>query len=335
MERARPRGRPEREEQMTAAGRTAEKTERIGIRDLAADDAAAFAGLTAPALRELLSPATLPPGVHRLGAFVDDRPAGLLLSCPAEAPFQELSSIMVAPEWRGRGVARALLDRLARRLEEEGCPGLLARWSDRLPRAREFAALLEASGWSAPVETRRRMTWRVGDWRRGFPTRDALLARLRAHGMVDRSLSELGEAGIEDFARQNAALVRAGRAPRWSLAEGWLDGADRDVSLVLTDRQGALFGWLACFHQPQFRRWFVPQGFVLAEKVPRGWLVGGIASLCLRLEDKAGPDALVIAQPPAGVSGGMEALLFRHFGAHAIHTDFLRESRILLRREGG
>ncbi len=319
---------------MTPRSQKAAATEPV-IRDIVPSEAVHFSGLTAPALRTVLGEAALPADCWRIGAFLEGEPAGLLLSAPGFETMQDLTTLMVAPGFRRRGIGRALLNTLHQRAQAAGKRGLVARWSNRLPRAQEFQALLASAGWSAPVETRRRMTWRVGDWRKGFPRRDQILARLRAHGLNDRSLAELGPEGLAAFRKENAALIAAGRAPEWASAEGWIEGADSDLSLVLHDRDGALCGWIAVYYQPQWQRWFVPQGWVVREKVPQGWLVGGIASLIARLEEKAGPEGQIIAQPPAGIAGGMEAMLHRHFGPYAVAMDFLNESEFLFRRDGG
>ncbi len=320
---------------MTSAGTDMARTADLSIRSLDRADGDAFATLTAPALRWLLAAETLPHHVHRLGAFLGSQPAGLLLACPGTDGLVELSSIMVAPACRRRGIGHALMTAFAAAVAATGPSGLVARWSDRLPRAPEFSRLLAATGWSAPVQTRHRMTWRVGDWRTGFPARDRILARLRDQGLVDRSLAELGPEGTSELTRQNASLVSAGRAPEWAHARGWIQASDPETTVALLDRGGTLHGWIVCFHQTHLNRWYVPQGWVVEEKVPSGWLVGGIASLATRLEAKGGPDALVIAQPPSGIERGMERMLHRHFGAHAVATDFLNESTLLFRNGSG
>lgn len=320
---------------MMAAEQETHAPEIPFVREIRADESTGFLGLTAPALRTALMEPYLPEGCFRIGAFLGNQPAGLLLSAPQPDDLQDITSIMVAPRFRRRGIGRALLADIAHRARALGRNGLVARWSDRLPQAAAFSALLASQGWSDPIETRRRMTWRVGDWTKGFPRRDAILARLRANGLMDRSLAALDVAEIEDLKRQNAELIANGRAPDWSSAEGWLPLADPDATVLLYDTHGRLHGWMAVNYQAKFDRWFIPQGYVVAEKVSAGWLIGAIASLWMRLEAKAGPDALLIAQPPAGAGGAMERMLFRHFGAHAVATDFLRESVLVFRRDDG
>ena len=314
------------------------------IREVRSTDAAALASLTAASLRWMLetNPTNPDPanqsqpdlGLCCLAAFVDTTPVGLVLSCKGPDEQQELTSVMVAQPWRGRGIATMLLVELTARLRKAGRRGLFARWSSQLPRATEFARLLAVAGWSQPDVTRRRMTWRIGDWRLGFPDRDRILARIAARGLQVRSLAELGPDGIADFQAQNSALIASGRAPEWSNTEGWLQAADPDVTVVLSDRAGAVAGWMVCVLQQPLGRWYIPQGWVVAEKVPLGWLVGGIAPLCQRLEAKAGPDAILIAQPPAGIPGGMERMLYKQFGSHTVATDFLFESQFNLNSDG-
>ncbi|SMD17862.1 GNAT family N-acetyltransferase [Rhizobium sp. RU36D] len=295
-------------------------------------DCGQFSGLTAAALRWILDAedaASAQNGFCRLGAWSNGRPAGLLLSCPA-ADRQELTSIMVAPSMRGRGIGAALLADFSRQMREAGKTAIFARWSSQLPRSAEFSRMLSSAGWSTPSVTRRRMTWRAGDWRLGFANRDSVLQRLQSRGLVVRSLAELGADGVSDFLDQSRALLAAGKAPRWSNPEGWVGMADHRLTVVLLDDAGRVQGWMVCAFQPQFGRWYVPQGWVVADKISRGWLLGGIASLSQRLEEAAGPDALIIAQPAADIPGGMEQMLFKHFGNHTIAMDFLFESEQLL-----
>lgn len=299
------------------------------IRTVTSADASRLSALTAGSLHWMLEDDRPEVGICRLAAFAGDEPVGLLLSCKGGDDLQELTSVMVAKAWRGRGIATMLLSELMKQLRQIGRKGVFARWSSQLPRASEFARLLASAGWSQPQVTRRRMSWRIGDWPQAFPDRDRILARLEARGLIVRSLAELGADGIADFTAQNAALIAAGRAPEWSDTSGWLQVADQDATVVLSDRAGAVAGWMVCVLQPQFGRWYIPQGWVVAEKVPLGWLVGGIASLCRRLEAKAGPDAILIAQPPAGIPGGMERMLYKQFGNHTVATDFLFESEFV------
>lgn len=299
------------------------------IRAVGSTDAPDLTALTAGSLRWMLEDDRPELGICRLAAFSGDEPVGLLLSCKGGDGLQELTSIMVAKPWRGRGIATMLLAELMKQLRQSGGNGVFARWSSQLPRASEFARLLASAGWSQPQVTRRRMSWRIGDWPQAFPDRDRILTRLEARGLVVRSLAELGPDGTADFTAQNKALIAAGRAPEWSDTIGWLQVADQDATVVLSDRNGAVVGWMVCVLQPQFDRWYIPQGWVVAEKVPLGWLVGGIASLCRRLEAKAGPDAILIAQPPAGIPGGMERMLYKQFGNHTVATDFLFESEFV------
>lgn len=299
------------------------------IREPGPEEAPALAALTAGALQWMLSAPQNGLRIVRLAAFDGDMPVGLLLSCEGEDGLQELSSIMVSPQWRGRGIARMLLCRLSQILREGGRRGLYARWSSRLPRAAEFARLLSAAGWGQPEVSRRRMSWRIGDWPKGFPMRDRILARLEARGMRCVRLDALDDAARQQLVQDGQALIAQGRAPEWSNPACWVNGPDSGLSQMLFDETGALQGWLVCSRQAAFNRWYIPQGWVVSERVQQGWLLGGIARLLQVLEEEAGPDTILICQPPAGVPGGMEQMLYKHFGSHAAATDYLFESEYI------
>lgn len=299
------------------------------IRETGPEEAAALASLTAGALQWMLSAPQNGLRVVRIAAFDGTVPIGLLLSCEGEGGLQELSSVMVAPQWRGRGVARMMLCRLSRILREGGRRGIYARWSSRLPRAAEFARLLASAGWGQPEVSRRRMSWRIGDWPKGFPMRDRILARLEGKGLRCVRLDALDEAARRQLAGEAKSLIAQGRAPEWSNPDYWAQGEGAGLSQILFDETGSVQGWLVCVQQEAFRRWYIPQGWVVRERVQQGWLLGGIARLLQVLEQEAGPDTILICQPPADVPGGMEQMLYKHFGSHTASTDYLFESEYI------
>lgn len=299
------------------------------IRETRPEEAPALAALTAGALQWMLAAPVEDMRVLRLAAFIGDEPAGLVLSCAGEGGLQELTSIMVAPQWRGRGIAMMLLARLSQTLRKGGRRGIYARWSSRLPRAAEFARLLASSGWGQPEVSRRRMSWRIGDWPKGFPSRDRILTRLEAKGLRCTRLDALDDAGRRQLVQEGQDLIAQGRAPEWSNPAYWAQGEGAGLSQILFDGTGAVQGWLVCVQQSAFQRWYIPQGWVVRERIQQGWLLGGIARLVQVLEKEAGPDTLLICQPPADVPGGMEQMLYKHFGSHAASTDYLFESEYI------
>ncbi|WP_430511224.1 GNAT family N-acetyltransferase [Pannonibacter phragmitetus] len=299
------------------------------IRETSPEDAPALAALTAGALQWMLATPTEDMRVLRLAAFIGGEPAGLVLSCAGEDGLQELSSIMVAPKWRGRGIAMMLLSRLCQTLHRGGRRGIYARWSSRLPRAAEFARLLASSGWGQPEISRHRMSWRIGDWPKGFPRRDRILTRLEAKGLRCARLDSLTGDLRQQFVQEGQDLIAQGRAPEWSNPAYWAQGEGAGLSQILFDETGAVQGWLVCIQQSAFRRWYIPQGWVVRERVQQGWLLGAIARLLQVLEEEAGPDTILICQPPADVPGGMEQMLDKHFGSHAASNDYLFESEYI------
>lgn len=118
----------------------------------------------------LFPPGGGPGGVHCLLAFVDDRPAGFALYFYNFSTFLArrglyLEDLFVRPDFRGRGVGKALLLQLARQAHAEGCGRM--EWSV-LDWNESAVAFYESLG-------ARRLT----DWTTCRLTRDTL-ARLAA-----------------------------------------------------------------------------------------------------------------------------------------------------------
>lgn len=83
-------------------------------------------------------------------AFVEDRPVGAAIcfmgfSTFSARPLLNVHDLAVLPEWRGRGVGRALLAAAERRAREEGCCKLTLEVQDDNLRAR---GLYESFGFS-------------------------------------------------------------------------------------------------------------------------------------------------------------------------------------------
>lgn len=292
--------------------------------------AADFAHLTANALRPLLFAPEA--DAERLGACLlaarhNGRPVGLLASV-RQRDHQDLCSLMIDPAFRERGIGKAMILAWVARMRVLGRAGVVTRWSSALPKAEAFFRLLLSCGWPAPVPSRHRMTWRVGDWTTGFPQRDRLLTRLEGNGLQIRSFTEMAGDLEELVVPASREMIARDLAPAWSAPQGWFASADHDTSVVLVHADQGIVGWMVCVPQPEFRRWYIPLGWVVKEGIPRGWLLGGFASVLRRTEAHHGPDARIIAQPPAHVIGGMGQLLFKHFSRFAIAADYLLEGRL-------
>jgi len=66
------------------------------------------------------------PNIHVVLAFVDDQPAGLALSIEGFSSFKcrpllNIHDIVVAPEYRGRGISKRLLGKVAALATDLGC----------------------------------------------------------------------------------------------------------------------------------------------------------------------------------------------------------------------
>ena len=92
----------------------------------ARDPAGGGEGLAEEVKQRLPAALAARPGTHVLIAYEEGEPAGVAIafegfSTFACAPLLNLHDFAVRPEFRGRGIARALLDELARLGRELGC----------------------------------------------------------------------------------------------------------------------------------------------------------------------------------------------------------------------
>lgn len=114
--------------------------------------APAFAALTFPRYRPLLSPGGTASDLLMFGAWAEDRPAGLLLAEVNRADNTvELLSIATRRDCRRRGIASSLLDTLANSLEAEPYSRLVTSFTQAAEKEAAIAPLLRRRGWAEPV----------------------------------------------------------------------------------------------------------------------------------------------------------------------------------------
>jgi len=208
-----------------------------------------FAHMTFPAYRRLLGPpgaAEVPvepgePSARPLAvrALVDAEPAGLALAAfrpSAPGGPAELLSILVADEWRGRGIATRLLERIEDMARERGAPILEAVYMTGKPSTEALERLLAGRGWSTPE--RRAVTVRFTPeeatrtpwWERGrlAPGDDVLPWREVTPGEIDALRASQAETG----------WIPSGLEPWWYDATGYHEPS----SLGLRRRAGSSAG---------------------------------------------------------------------------------------------
>ncbi|WP_193552272.1 GNAT family N-acetyltransferase [Oleisolibacter albus] len=260
------------------------------IRRIRPDEAGVFRGFTFKTFSALLAP----PAVHApeqicLGAWVQGIPVGLALAGPALLALgrYQLYSIMVAPAWRRRGIGRELVRAVAAETGRRGVATLATEWSDRLPGAHTFAALLAGTGFGAPQATLLRVSGPVAAAERLF--RPGFVDRIRADGLRLRSWQDIGPAAqaLAD------TLERTGGIPPWANPVSQWQELAPDLSLVLTDTEGKIQGWIICTAQRALNRWVFPIGWVSPAYAKRGWLLAGVAEAARLLMERYGPDARV------------------------------------------
>lgn len=295
----------------------------VSIRAVAAPEAEAVAPLTWNAYRSLLAAPDPAGRTCCLAAWRGDAPIALAVSsassehCLTEG-CQSLLSLTVAPAWRRQGVGRRLLTELEDALDRLEVRSLSASFSDRLPEAAAFSALLAATGWDIPTAQRYRICGEVKDTAILFRDRDRLLKRLegtgfRVHSWRDRAA---------DGHRFAEAVIADGAAPAWARPALWEKSLDPDVSLVIADAAGQPAGWVICEYQPHLSRLYFPIGWMVPPYDARGWLLGAYAVGAERAMAKYGGSTLAVIET-GSMQQGMWRLFERHFQPHARWTDRL------------
>lgn len=292
---------------------------QLSIRAVTAPDADAVAPLTWAAFRPLLDGADPSLGALCLAGWSGAVPVALVVSLAAPEPGQQiLLSLTVAPPWRRQGVGRALLSALEAALADHGIHTLTTDFSDRLPGALPFSALLAAAGWNPPMAQRYRICGEVKDTAILFRDRERLLRRLQAAGFRAHCWRDRGEDGRALAER----VVAEGAAPRWTLSADWEQKLDADLSLVITDAGDRAVGWVVCEYQPHLARLYYPIGWMVAPYDGSGWLLGAYAVGAELAAVKYGGATLAVIET-GSQQHGMWRLFERHFQPHARWTDRL------------
>ena len=173
------------------------------IRTLSPDRARDFAPLTFPAYRSRIGRDT-----SAVGLLSGNEPAGLALtSKPDRNGSSELLSLFVGFPHRGRGLGTALLGHTQKLLARAGARSLRTSWSETLPGALPFQAILASTGWTAP---HKRMLILRGDFSK-----------------------EMGQVMHTDYPTYRAAP----RLPRKYSVSLWKDMTGADQQFILS-RQG-------------------------------------------------------------------------------------------------
>ncbi|WP_161973967.1 GNAT family N-acetyltransferase [Hwanghaeella grinnelliae] len=116
------------------------------------EEASAFASLTFPRYRKFLASGIAESDLFVLGAWVDDRPVGLLIARSSKPDeIVELLSISTHRAHRRRGIASALLDSLEARLAGKPYSRLVTSFTQVAGNEASLAPVLRHKGWSIPV----------------------------------------------------------------------------------------------------------------------------------------------------------------------------------------
>jgi GNAT superfamily N-acetyltransferase len=300
----------------------------ISVRNVEGRDVARLETLTAGNLRPELASARA--GNCSIGAWRDAAPVGLAVTrqSPENPDHQDLLSLVVVPVVRRRGVGSMLLDRLSAEMRRAGRTGLVARWSERLPLAADFARTLAANGWAEPVRHRLRMTFVCGDRIDRFGTGEKIRRRMERRGITIASFTELGadlDTGILPAIDRDIAT---GQVPEWARPGLWQTEMDRDLSLLMRSADGRRLGWIVCGHEETVDRWRVLVAWVARDGAGQGAIFGAMADLLRRLEAAHGSAAPLLVQPSASNGARLWPILEGHFRASALWADHVLESRL-------
>lgn len=299
------------------------------IRSVEADAMAPVAHLTFQALANVFSEVTqadAPTILLRFAAYNGTTPIGLALVLHGKDHRQgELSSLAVDKAFRRRGVGTAILRYVEHHLRTANISEIFARFSDGLPRASAFAALVASAGWNGPVPERIRVMGQVGNALKVFRDRDKLLARALRDGLVLSSWRDFPHDATAHVLQE----IAKGRAPGWSSAGLFSDTFDPDFSMVLTKGDNTVVGWVICQFHAEVRRWSFPVGWIDSEHQKRGWLLVAYADGARRLSERFGPDAIAVFESTMGLPM-MWRVLEDRFAPHAQVADrILRVDRQL------
>lgn len=291
------------------------------LRPIRAADLPQVAHLTFPAFAQAFSQ-DIPPDapVQPLGFSLwhAGKPAGLALAKADRSEGKaELMSLFITAPHRRQGFGAALLQHMETELSALGMTEISTRFSDRLPGARAFSALLARQGWGEVLRERIRILGHVGKTMKVFRDQSAIIARASRDGLAlvpwkDRA---------DEARRHIESRIAAGLAPEWArggLADGHLD---EDFSMLLMVH-GRPVGWVICHFHAQARRWAFPVGWIDEEHQKRGWLLVAYAEGARRLEARHGPQAVAVFESSAGLPM-MWRVLENRFAPHAELADYV------------
>ena len=290
------------------------------IRAVEADAMAPAAHLTFPTLANVFSKITqadAPATLLRFAAYDGTTPIGLALVLHRKDHRQgELLSLVVDRVFRRQGIGTAILRYVEHHLRTAHISEISARFSDGLPGASAFGALVASAGWNGPVPERIRIMGQVGNTLEVFRDRDKLLARALRDGLALVSWRDFPHDAKAHILQE----IAEGRAPEWSSAGLFSDTFDPDFSMVLTKGDNTIVGWVVCQFHAGVRRWSFPVGWIDSEYQKRGWLLVAYADGARRLGERFGPHAIAVFESTTGLPM-MWRVLEGRFAPHAQVAD--------------
>lgn len=276
---------PSESESSAPAGRL-----RVAPLDMPARE---FESFTFPRYRPLVLGDRPMAGAIAVGAWLADRPVGLVLIAPLVKNERELLSIMVSGSSRRRGVGRRLLREAERLCLEQRTLRLRASHSTRLVALEAYEGLLRDASWSAPVADRYRLAgqarWALKAARDWSP----FLSRLRRQGFTTSAWDEITPSDREEIESLVSHQIPEEDRVFNPLTRESRPGALPALSLLLR-RERRIIGWLLGEEGalPDVVRY--SHGYVTPENRSGGWLIAGLREVCQRQAELRGEQTISI-----------------------------------------
>lgn len=264
---------------------------KLHLKTLDTSNAAAFATLTYPALRQTLLPLR---ATHRaVGAYDGDRPIGLALAA-IDKPEANVLSVFVGRAYRNRGVGRALIAAITREVIQSGNISISALIVGSNPSRPALDKALTAVGWPSLTFSQLNVAGRarsMAETGQGWTGGKRLLDRDDTTFSPWSSLGEADRVAIEALQQQPEAWF-SGNPFRYSRT------LVPELSVIVR-RAGKAIGWIiACpgrsplADEPDTPTIDYQSSYIDADLRQSGILLAGYWHAFTRLAETYGPESI-------------------------------------------
>lgn len=298
--------------------------------ELLTQPAPQFKPFTFPRYQAFLdAPADAPDLAFAAGAWMGDMPVGLaLVSAQAAQGRRQLLSIQSSAWLRRCGLATKLLATLEKIAVSRGTNTLHVQHSSRMAAAADFAAWLQRTGWSEPVEIEHRLAGHANWAEKAQIAWASFLTRLERHGFQASPWSNINDADRQAI-RHIVAQQFTERERETAFDPFPHESSDAlvlPISLVLR-KHGEVVGWIFGSKQqlPGPLAFSYPRGYVIPSLRKAGWLIGGIHAVCIKQTQVFGGESLAIFEM-APSNADMRRFVLRQLKPYSVWTDIRYQS---------